>query len=183
MLFCKGHWGLRKDNFVPFLHCPFETAPLTDLEPGFPSKIEAVATATRAPSMHVSSCAVLRCQSRLNLVVLIRAALLLTSILCASCGLPAQDGSTSLQGIIEDVIGARIAGAAITVSDSSRGLQLRTVTDAEGTFDFGMLPPGRYDVTASAPGMTTRPAAGSNYWSAECRWCNCDWRRRLLRKP
>lgn len=110
--------------------------------------------------MHASSCAVLRCQSRLNLVVLIRAALLLTSILCASCGLPAQDGSTSLQGIIEDVSGARIAGAAIAVSDLSRGLQLRTVTNAEGTFDFGMLPPGRYDVTASAPGMTSRTSRG-----------------------
>jgi hypothetical protein len=74
--------------------------------------------------------------------------------------LRAQDGSTSLQGVIEDASGARIATAAITVSDSSRGFHLQAVTDAQGTFNFGMLQPGRYDVTASAPGMATKTSRG-----------------------
>ncbi len=72
----------------------------------------------------------------------------------------AQDGSTSLQGIIEDASGARIASAAIVVSDPSRGVRLHAVTDAQGAFNFGMLPPGRYDVTASAPGMATKTSRG-----------------------
>jgi hypothetical protein len=72
----------------------------------------------------------------------------------------AQDGSTSLQGVIEDASGARIPSAAITVSDSSRGFHMQSVTDAQGMFNFGMLPPGRYDVTASASGMATRTSRG-----------------------
>ncbi len=67
----------------------------------------------------------------------------------------AQDGSTSLQGLVEDVSGARIASAAITVTDPAKGFRLDAVADAQGQFIFGMLPPGRYDVSASAPGMTT----------------------------
>ena len=68
----------------------------------------------------------------------------------------AQNGFTSLQGIIEDASGARIPSAAITITDASRGFHLDARTDAQGSFNFAMLPPGRYDVTASAPGMATR---------------------------
>jgi hypothetical protein len=93
-------------------------------------------------------------------VVLICAGLLLTLTLVVSCDLNAQDGSTSLQGVIEDPTGARIVAASITVSDATRGLKLKTVTDGQGAFNFGMLPPGRYDVTASAPGMAMRTSRG-----------------------
>ena len=72
----------------------------------------------------------------------------------------AQDGSTSLQGTVEDVSGARIASAAVVVTDASRGFRLQDRTDALGNFSFGMLPPGRYDVTASAPGMAARTSRG-----------------------
>ncbi len=34
------------------------------------------------------------------------------------------------------------------------------MTDGQGAFNFGMLPPGRYDVTASAPGMAMRTSRG-----------------------
>jgi hypothetical protein len=74
--------------------------------------------------------------------------------------LAAQDGSTSLQGIIEDASGARIPSAAITISDPSRGFRMHAVTNTQGTFNFGMLPPGRYDVTASAPGMASKTSRG-----------------------
>ena len=77
-----------------------------------------------------------------------------------SAALTAQDGSTSLQGIIEDASGARIASAAITVSDPERGFRLEATADAQGMFNFGMLAPGRYDVTASAPGMTSKTTRG-----------------------
>ena len=103
---------------------------------------------------------VLSGHSHFVLILLICIGLLLAVILVVSCDLNAQDGSTSLQGVIEDATGARIAAASITVSDPNRGLHLKTITDGQGTFNFGMLPPGRYDVTASAPGMATRTSRG-----------------------
>jgi len=72
----------------------------------------------------------------------------------------AQDGSASLQGVVEDITGARIAGARITVVDPARGFRLEAVTDGQGQFIFGMLSPGRYDVSASAPGMATKTSPG-----------------------
>ena len=72
----------------------------------------------------------------------------------------AQDGSTSLQGVVEDISGARIAAAVITVVDPAKGFRLESVADAQGQFNFGMLSPGRYDVSASAPGMITKTTHG-----------------------
>ena len=88
------------------------------------------------------------------------AACLLALALLAPARGSAQDGSTSLQGVIEDASGARIPAAVIIVSDPSRGFRLQAVTDGQGAFIFGMLPPGRYDVSASAPGMATRTSNG-----------------------
>ncbi len=91
---------------------------------------------------------------------LLYAAFLVALILMMAPAARAQDGSTSLQGVIEDASGARIVSAAISVTDSSRGFHMQAVTDAQGMFNFGMLPPGRYDVSASAPGMATKTSRG-----------------------
>jgi len=101
-----------------------------------------------------------------GVVLLVRGRLGL--LLCAVCAIvvllprvvSAQDGSTSLQGIVEDASGARIASADIIVTDPSRGFRLQATTDAQGAFNFGMLPPGRYDVTASARGMASKTSYG-----------------------
>lgn len=98
--------------------------------------------------------------TRIRFMVVICGGILLALILVLSCDLTAQDGSTSLQGIIEDSSGARVVAASITVTDASRGLHMHTVTDGQGGFNFAMLPPGRYDVVASAPGMATRTSRG-----------------------
>src|ERR1019366_319453 len=67
----------------------------------------------------------------------------------------AQDGSASLQGVVEDISRARIRGAMITDADPARGVRSEAVSDAQGEFKYGMLSPGRYYIGASAPGMTT----------------------------
>ena len=72
----------------------------------------------------------------------------------------AQDGSASLQGVVEDISGARIAGAKVTVLDPARGFRSEAESDAQGQFIFAMLSPGRYDISASAPGMTTKTSHG-----------------------
>ena len=91
--------------------------------------------------------------------------------------LRAQDGSTSLQGVIEDASGARIATAAITITDSSRGFRLQAVTDAQGTFIFGMLPPGAMTSALPLPEWRRKPAAPWSRLSAGCRSYICGWLR------
>jgi hypothetical protein len=88
------------------------------------------------------------------------AALLVLLSLTLSHPTLAQDGSTSLQGVVEDISGARIAAAVITVVDPAKGFRLQAVADARGQFIFGMLAPGRYDVSAAAPGMITKTTHG-----------------------
>ena len=87
-------------------------------------------------------------------------ALSLLAILALPNALLAQDGSSSLQGLVEDATGARVAAAQVTVVDPAKGLRLEAMSDAQGQFNFSMLPPGRYDVSASAPGMTTTTTQG-----------------------
>ena len=88
------------------------------------------------------------------------AASFIAAMLLLLPGAAAQDGSTSLQGIIEDASGARVAAAIITVTDPGRGFHLQAVADAQGMFIFGMLPPGHYNVSASAPGMASKTSRG-----------------------
>src|SRR5271157_5955768 len=61
-----------------------------------------------------------------------------------------QNGSTSLEGIVEDASGARIAHAEISLLNPDNGFRSSIVTDGEGRFRFAMLAPGRYSITVSA---------------------------------
>ncbi|HZD30502.1 MAG TPA: carboxypeptidase-like regulatory domain-containing protein, partial [Candidatus Angelobacter sp.] len=71
-----------------------------------------------------------------------------------------QDGSTSLEGLVEDLSGARIAGAAITLLNPDNGYHSAVTTDGEGHFRFAMLAPGSYTVTAEAAGMAEASQSG-----------------------
>src|SRR5271165_6564714 len=71
-----------------------------------------------------------------------------------------QDGSTSLEGIVEDLSGARIARANVSLLNPENGYRAEAATDSEGRFRFAMLAPGRYTVTASAPGMALASQSG-----------------------
>ena len=73
--------------------------------------------------------------------------------------LPAQDGSTTLDGVVEDATGARIASAVVTVANPENGMHRELAADATGNFSFGMLLPGRYVVSAWAKGMATQTAS------------------------
>src|SRR5713226_9436293 len=71
-------------------------------------------------------------------------------ILFASSSALAQTGS--LRGLVTDQNGAVIAGAKVTVNGPS-GLVRTTNTDKSGSYSFTGLPPGDYDVQASAPNL------------------------------
>src|ERR1700690_1309050 len=86
------------------------------------------------------------CFGRCLLLIVLTSVALLVS-------LHAQDGSSALNGVVEDVTGARVAAARVTVANPENGFRRQAATDATGNFSFAMLPPGRYTVSATAPGM------------------------------
>src|SRR5271165_4726186 len=75
----------------------------------------------------------------------------------------AQDGSSALNGVVEDITGARVASAAVTVANPENGFHREAVADAAGNFSFGMLLPGHYVVSAWATGMAIRTASVELY--------------------
>jgi hypothetical protein len=66
----------------------------------------------------------------------------------------------SLSGIVQDPNGGALAGAKVTVSDPSKGFQLETKTNSEGTFSFSTVPPGTYAVTIEAAGFKKTVKSG-----------------------
>jgi hypothetical protein len=60
---------------------------------------------------------------------------------------------SSLRGLIIDELGAAIVGANVTLIDAT-GAQKKTATNAEGVYSFTGLAPGKYTVTAVAPGFS-----------------------------
>ena len=85
------------------------------------------------------------------LVLLVIAALTLTPTPSQ-----AQDASTgAIRGKVEDISGARIAGAQVSASNDDNGTIRRTITDGRGNFVAQLLPPGLYTVRVSSASMQT----------------------------
>ena len=68
----------------------------------------------------------------------------------------AQDGSTSLQGLVEDLSGARIAGAEVALANSDNGYRATAKSDGEGRFHFAMLAPGNIPLPCRRRGWLPR---------------------------
>lgn len=67
----------------------------------------------------------------------------------------AQAGRGGISGLVTDSTGAIIPGASVTAIDAATGSKLSTVTTGAGLYTFVSLPPGTYEVTASAKGFDT----------------------------
>src|SRR5579871_975307 len=68
-------------------------------------------------------------------------------------------GTGTLRGTIMDESGALIPGAKVTVSNASGVINVAT-SGSDGAYSFTGLAPGKYNVQASAPGLTQfQPAA------------------------
>src|ERR1051325_5509383 len=65
--------------------------------------------------------------------------------------------SASLSGEVEDVNGARVAGATVTATQLETNQRRATNSDRDGRFRFPYLPVGSYRVTVDAPGFATVP--------------------------
>ena len=95
------------------------------------------------------------CRSIFRLALSLAAIVLVLALLARS-----QDGSTTLAGLVEDLSGARIAGADVTLANSDNGYRATAKTDGEGRFRFSMLATGTYSITVSSSGMTNATQAG-----------------------
>src|SRR5688500_13401125 len=73
-------------------------------------------------------------------------------LLLASLLVAAQQNRGSLRGTITDELAAVIVGANVVLTDAN-GLQKKTTTNAEGIYTYAGLVPGKYSLTATAPGF------------------------------
>ncbi len=67
----------------------------------------------------------------------------------------AQTDTSSLQGRVTDAQGAAVSGAQVSLTNQATGAQRKVQSTADGAYQFNLIPPGRYDVEASAPGFRT----------------------------
>jgi hypothetical protein len=75
----------------------------------------------------------------------------LTTALPAAYAQTETTGAVS--GSVVDATGAVVPGATVVVTDPSTDAKQTVVSNAEGRFTVGLLKPGPYKVTASAPGL------------------------------
>src|SRR5271167_2180681 len=66
-----------------------------------------------------------------------------------------QDGSAALNGVVEDITGARVPSAAVTIANPANGFHREVVADAVGNFSFAILLPGRYVLSAWSKDLAT----------------------------
>jgi hypothetical protein len=64
-----------------------------------------------------------------------------------------EGGGASLAGTVLDPNGAVIPNASVTLTNKETGKEQATITDGEGVYRFESLPPGKYSLTAAAPGF------------------------------
>src|SRR6476646_7264051 len=60
-----------------------------------------------------------------------------------------------LQGTVKDASGAVISGANVKLTSRETQREQSTVSSGDGFYHFAGLPPGAYDLQASAKGMNT----------------------------
>src|SRR2546430_3195108 len=71
-------------------------------------------------------------------------------VLAAALTVFGQQTTGSLNGTVVDPSGATVAGATVTVVNSSTGAERSTVSSTAGTFDFQALQPGAYTISVDA---------------------------------
>ena len=71
--------------------------------------------------------------------------------------------TSGLQGILEDASGASIPNAIVKLRSVSTGVVVEAKTDDSGGYHFRSLAPGRYELSADAPGFQSTPATVTVY--------------------
>ncbi len=82
------------------------------------------------------------------------------AVLALLAALSVAQSTSLLNGSVSDPSGAKVAGAKITLTDTTTGLQRTTTSNATGLYQFLDLPPGTYRLEVTAQGFA--PYAASN---------------------
>ncbi len=82
-----------------------------------------------------------------------RFSLVLLAALAWACLAHAQEFRSAIGGAITDATGSMIAGARITVTETSTGSRTETVSDNSGHYNVPFLLPGDYDVSVKFAGF------------------------------
>jgi hypothetical protein len=86
--------------------------------------------------------------------------LIIILMLCAAIACAAPVGS--IKGYVKDASGGSVPGATVILTAQETNARQQTVTDDTGLFQFVQLPPGRYELTAEAPGFKKAVARDLN---------------------
>src|SRR5205809_2024702 len=68
----------------------------------------------------------------------------------------AQVSNAVVTGIVTDAQGGILPGVTITVTNAESGVVRTMVTEEDGRYRLGGIPPGRYNLTAELPGFATQ---------------------------
>ncbi len=79
----------------------------------------------------------------------------LVSLLLLVGPLLGQTDTTSLEGRVLDAQGASISGARIRLKNQTTGAERKIESGANGSYNFSLIPPGRYEIEATASGFRT----------------------------
>src|ERR1044071_7028183 len=82
-------------------------------------------------------------------------ALILASQLGLALPARAQVANAVITGIVTDAQGGVLPGVTITVRNAESGVTRTIVSEADGRYRLGGLPPGRYNLTAELQGFAT----------------------------
>jgi hypothetical protein len=80
---------------------------------------------------------------------------LLFLVLCAafSAAVSGQTPSGMLRGTVQDINGARVVGATVSISDAEKSYSRKIRSDERGEFRVADLPPDTYEVGVAANGF------------------------------
>ena len=73
--------------------------------------------------------------------------------MCSLAALAQQAATATLEGLVTDPNAAVVPNATVTVRNVNTGLERTITTDSDGLYRLPLLPPGTYEITATAPGF------------------------------
>jgi len=80
--------------------------------------------------------------------------------LLAAAGTIWAQATTSVRGTITDSSGGAVAGATVTITNSESRIERSVITVSDGSYQFLLLPPGKYKLAVSAQGFQHHEETG-----------------------
>ena len=86
---------------------------------------------------------------RINLAAVVLILALVATMRCAG-----QSTTATLVGSVLDPSGAEIAGAQVVATNGATNVKHTGISESDGNYQIGQLPPGTYIITVEAPGFS-----------------------------